>query len=80
MATTDDPNPSWFAVYKAKWTERYETYAPENLYQDEKGMKADAIVNRDFILYALKAGHTHVMNWAADTVKSDPEVCDLLNG
>ena len=79
MATTDDPLPSFFEMYKAKWSERYETYAPDNLYQDENGVKTDQITNRAFVLYALKAGHTHVMNWVTDAMKNDPEVSKLLN-
>jgi hypothetical protein len=78
-AATDDPYPTFFKIYKDKWSERYDTYAPGTLYQDESGMKTDKIVNRAFVLYALKAGHTHVMNWVTDTLKDDPEVSKLLN-
>ena len=78
MATSDDPLPSFFEMYKAKWSERYEAYAPENLYHDENGVKTDQITNRAFVLYALKAGQTHVMNWVTDTLKNDPEVSKWL--
>ena len=79
ITTTDDPDYSWFEMYRSKWSERYKAYAPEVLFRDENGMKTDAISNRDFILYAVKKGHIHVMDCADETLKDDPVVRRTLS-